>query len=78
MCWLLCCLVQEDYDGAEPAASSIALANLWRFAGLSGGEVGNRDSELSAVCQQPRRPPCPVSIMETTPGLPVTHITAAN
>lgn len=32
--------MKEDYDGAEPAASSIALANLWRLAGLTSGEVG--------------------------------------
>lgn len=31
--------MKEDYDGAEPAASSIALANLWRLAGLTSGEV---------------------------------------
>lgn len=31
--------LQEDYDGAEPAASSIAAANLWYVAGLSGTEV---------------------------------------
>lgn len=34
--------MKEDYDGAEPAASSIAAANLWRLAGLSGTEVGQR------------------------------------
>jgi hypothetical protein len=33
--------MKEDYDGAEPAASSIAAANLWRLAGLSGTEVGS-------------------------------------
>ena len=33
------CARQEDYDGAEPAASSIALANLWRLASLSGAEA---------------------------------------
>jgi hypothetical protein len=48
-------LVQEDYDGAEPAASSIALANLWRFAGLSGGEV-RASGASGAACQRTRLP----------------------
>jgi uncharacterized protein YyaL (SSP411 family) len=30
--------LKEDYDGAEPAASSIAASNLWRLAALSGTE----------------------------------------
>jgi uncharacterized protein YyaL (SSP411 family) len=28
--------MKEDYDGAEPAASSIAVSNLWKLAALSG------------------------------------------
>jgi uncharacterized protein YyaL (SSP411 family) len=31
--------MKEDYDGAEPAASSIAAANLWRLAGLAGTDA---------------------------------------
>lgn len=40
----------QDYDGAEPAASSIALANLWRLGGLCGGEEGQRWRERVAAC----------------------------
>lgn len=32
--------MKEDYDGAEPAATSIAIDNLWRLAGYSGTQVG--------------------------------------
>lgn len=38
--------MKEDYDGAEPAASSIAAANLWRLAGLSGTEARPRCAAL--------------------------------
>lgn len=41
---------QEDYDGAEPAASSIALANLWRLAGLCGTEVRSPGALASGQC----------------------------
>lgn len=37
--------VKEDYDGAEPAASSVAAANLLRLAGL----LGNEDYKSAAV-----------------------------
>ncbi|EFN56229.1 hypothetical protein CHLNCDRAFT_145019 [Chlorella variabilis] len=42
--------MKEDYDGAEPAASSIALANLWRLAGLCGTEESARWRERAAKC----------------------------
>ena len=32
--------MKEDYDGAEPAASSVAATNLWRLAGLAGTQAG--------------------------------------
>ena len=35
-------LQKEDYDGAEPAASSIALSNLLRLAALSSPEEAER------------------------------------
>lgn len=38
---LSACALQE-YDGAEPAASSIAAANLFRLAALSSSEAGQR------------------------------------
>ena len=31
--------MKEDYDGAEPAASSVALANRLRLVGYSGTEA---------------------------------------
>lgn len=34
--------MKEEYDGAEPAASSIAAANLFRLAALSSSEAGQR------------------------------------
>lgn len=36
---------KEDYDGAEPAASSIAAANLFKLAALVSGEAGQRYRE---------------------------------
>ncbi|KAL4448270.1 hypothetical protein ABPG75_005489 [Micractinium tetrahymenae] len=42
--------LKEDYDGAEPAASSIAAANLWYLAGLSGTEEAARLRERAAKC----------------------------
>ncbi|PSC70426.1 spermatogenesis-associated 20 isoform B [Micractinium conductrix] len=42
--------LKEDYDGAEPAASSIAAANLWYLAGLSGTEESARLRERCAQC----------------------------
>lgn len=33
---------KEDYDGAEPAASSIAAANLFKLAALISGPPGRR------------------------------------
>lgn len=33
---------KEDYDGAEPAASSIAATNLFKLAALISGEAGQR------------------------------------
>ncbi|PRW45152.1 spermatogenesis-associated 20 [Chlorella sorokiniana] len=42
--------MKEDYDGAEPAASSIALANLWRLAGLTSGEEAEQWREKAALC----------------------------
>lgn len=33
---------KEDYDGAEPAASSIAAANLFKLAALVSGPPGKR------------------------------------
>ena len=40
--------LKEDYDGAEPAASSIAALNLMRLAGLmpQGGEVHRGKSNI--------------------------------
>lgn len=40
--------LKEDYDGAEPGASSIALANLWYLAGLSGTEEAGRLRERAS------------------------------
>lgn len=41
--------LKEDYDGAEPAASSIAAANLWRLAGLAGaGEAAGLRARAQA------------------------------
>jgi uncharacterized protein YyaL (SSP411 family) len=37
--------MKEEYDGAEPAASSIAAANLFRLAALSSSEAGQRYQE---------------------------------
>lgn len=37
---------KEDYDGAEPAASSIAAANLFKLAALVSGEAGQRYGSL--------------------------------
>ena len=31
---------KEDYDGAEPAASSIAASNLFKLAALISGDAG--------------------------------------
>lgn len=36
---------KEDYDGAEPAASSLAAANLFKLAALISGEPGRRYQE---------------------------------
>ena len=33
---------KEDYDGAEPAASSIAAGNLFKLAALISGQSGQR------------------------------------
>ncbi len=37
---------KEDYDGAEPAASSMAAANLFKLAALVSGEAGQRYRSL--------------------------------
>ena len=37
---------KEDYDGAEPAASSVAAANLFKLAALVSGEAGQRYGSL--------------------------------
>lgn len=31
---------KEDYDGAEPAASSVAASNLFKLAALISGDAG--------------------------------------
>lgn len=41
--------MKEDQDGAEPAASSVAIANLMRLATMAGPEQG---SELSSRAAQ--------------------------
>ena len=43
---------KEDYDGAEPAASSIAAVNLFKLAALVSGEAGQRygSPEKSLSC----------------------------
>lgn len=33
---------KEDYDGAEPAASSIAASNLFKLAALISGDAGQK------------------------------------
>ncbi|KAI3426373.1 hypothetical protein D9Q98_008745 [Chlorella vulgaris] len=42
--------MKEDYDGAEPAASSIALSNLWRLAGLSSTQEATELSKRASKC----------------------------
>lgn len=42
--------MKEDYDGAEPAASSIAVANLWRFAALGGTEAAAKWTKQAEKC----------------------------
>lgn len=68
----LCCGLQEDYDGAEPAASSIALVNLWRLAGLTSGGVSIvhatlllASSRLAGAMPCPPRHPMPRSCLST-------------
>ena len=39
---------KEDYDGAEPAASSSAAANLFKLAALVSGEAGQRYGKIFA------------------------------
>jgi len=40
---------KEDYDGAEPAASSIAAANLFKLAALVSGEAGQRYGRIHSA-----------------------------
>lgn len=42
--------MKEDYDGAEPAASSIAAANLWRLAGHAGTEEAQQLMQRAQKC----------------------------
>ena len=42
--------MKEDYDGAEPAASSIAVSNLWRLGALLGTEEGGALRQKAAAC----------------------------
>ena len=42
--------MKEDYDGAELAASSTAVANLWRLAALSGTEEAERLTYQAEKC----------------------------
>ena len=42
--------MKEDYDGAEPAASSIAVANLWRFSALAGTESAVKWKKQAGKC----------------------------
>ena len=72
-------LAQEDYDGAEPAASSIALASLWRFAGLGGGEVGASGASGGAARQQLGCPCQQYRTIRRTVALPtLQQITLSN
>ena len=41
---------KEDYDGAEPAASSIAAPNLFKLAALFSGEAGQRWFAAFGLC----------------------------
>ncbi len=41
--------MKEDYDGAEPAASSIAVANLLRLSALARPEEAERLRECAPV-----------------------------
>jgi uncharacterized protein YyaL (SSP411 family) len=42
--------MKEDYDGAEPAASSIAVSNLWKLAALSGTEKASQLRKRAEKC----------------------------
>jgi len=42
--------MKEDYDGAEPAASSIAVSNLWKLAALSGTQKAAELKRQAGKC----------------------------
>ena len=46
--------LKEDYDGAEPAASSVALANLLTIAHLTGGEAAPEQVRRTLAAFGPR------------------------
>ena len=42
--------IKEDYDGAEPAASSIAVSNLWKLAALSSTQKASELRKQAEKC----------------------------
>jgi uncharacterized protein YyaL (SSP411 family) len=42
--------MKEDYDGAEPATSSIAVSNLWKLAALSGTQKATELKKQAEKC----------------------------
>ena len=52
--------MKEDYDGAEPAASSISVSNLARLAALARPEEAERLRQCVLLLMQNGKEPAPI------------------
>jgi hypothetical protein len=58
--------MKEDYDGAEPAASSVAVANLYRLAGYASTSDAHGWGARRRRPQSSPRPVCPSGAVADT------------